>query len=221
MFKHQIVITAGLLALGIAGAGQAFAQAVPLYPAATALPPYEIVAIVRSTGLEPLSRPVRHGPIYALHAVDPAGHPVRVMVDARLGRIVRVAPAAHPRFAAPLPVLPPPYARPPAAIAMVPDGYGPGSRVAVLPPSYEAPYGPLAGRERLPLGPGRPTAAATPDAHANPTPLPRPRPQFAAAEPTPAATVAPQAPPAAHEGKDVAPGSTNAAPPAPVIEQHE
>jgi len=210
--KQTIAITAGLLALGLATAGDARAQA--LYPAATQLPPYEIVAIVRSTGLEPVSRPVRHGQIYALHAVDPAGHPVRVTVDSRLGRIMSVTPAAHARFAAP--ALPPPYARPPAGIAAVPDGYGPGPRAAVLPPSYEAQYGPLAGRERLPLGPGRPAAAgAAGDSHAIPTPLPRPRPQYAANEP--AATDGAQPAPAnAHKETPAA-----SAQPAPVVEQHE
>jgi hypothetical protein len=219
MFKHTIAICTGLLALGAAVAAPACAQMAPVYPAAVALPPYEIVAIVRSTGLEPLSRPVRHGPAYTLQAVGPAGYPVHVTVDARLGRIVRVVPAAHPRFAAP--VLPPPYARPPAGIAMVPDGYGPGARAAVLPPSFEGPYGSLAGRERLPPGPGRPAATTAADGQASPTPLPRPRPQFAAAEPPPAATVAPQTPPpaAANDTKDAKPAGTRAAP--PVVELHE
>jgi hypothetical protein len=215
--KQTITITAGLIALGLATAGDALAQAV--YPAATQLPPYEIVAIVRSTGLEPLSRPVRHGQTYVLHAVDPAGHPVRVTVDSRLGRIMSVTPAAHPRFAAP--ALPPPYARPPAAIAAVPDGYGPGPRAAVLPPSYEAQYGPLAGRERLPLGPGRPAAApAAADSHATPMPLPRPRPQYAATEP--ATTDGAQPAPATSNAHTQAPAaSAPPAPPAPVVEQHE
>jgi hypothetical protein len=108
--KQTIAITAGLLVLGLATAGDALAQAAPVYPAATQLPPYEIVAIVRSTGLEPVSRPVWRGQVYALHAVDPAGHPVRVTVDSRLGRIMSVTPAAHPRFAAPA-LPPPPTAR--------------------------------------------------------------------------------------------------------------
>ena len=220
---HKIAISAGLLALGLAGAGPAFAQVVPLYPAATTLPPYEIVAIVRSTGLEPLSRPVRHGPTYALHAVDPVGHLVRVVVDARLGRIVSVVLTAHPRFGAP--AAPAPYGRPPAAIAGVPDGYGPAPRAGVLPPSFEAPYGPLVGRERLPPGPGRPAAANSGDGSAHPPlPLPRPRPQFAAAEPASAPAVTPPAAPpaAATEISGTAAAGVKAAPPpAPVVEQHE
>jgi hypothetical protein len=218
---HKIAIGAVLLALGLAGTGPAFAQVVPIYPAATALPPYEIVAIVRSTGLEPLSRPVRHGPNYLLHAVDPAGHPVRVVVDARLGRIVSVALTAHARFRAP--VAPAPYGRPPAAIAMVPDGYGPALRAGVLPPGFEAPYGPLVGREHLPPGPGRPATTNSIDGSANPPlPLPRPRPQFAAAEPSAAALppAAPQA--AATEISGTASAGMKAAPPpAPLVEQHE
>jgi hypothetical protein len=59
---------------------------------AQGFPPYEVLTIVRSTGLEPLSRPVRHGPDYVLHAVDRRDREVRVIVDARSGRIVSVTP---------------------------------------------------------------------------------------------------------------------------------
>src|SRR6266446_3562709 len=60
------------------------------------LPPYEVAAIVRSTGLEPLGRPVRQGQAYAVRAIDDAGEEVRVIVDARLGRITKLVPLMDP-----------------------------------------------------------------------------------------------------------------------------
>jgi hypothetical protein len=56
------------------------------------LPPDGVLAIVRSKGLEPLSRPQRHGATYALSALDPADRKVQVTVDARSGRILSVSP---------------------------------------------------------------------------------------------------------------------------------
>jgi len=53
-----------------------------------ALPPYEILASVRSAGFRPLSRPVRRGPVYVVFAADRYLVDVRVMVDARTGRVV-------------------------------------------------------------------------------------------------------------------------------------
>ena len=66
------------------------------------------------------------GPTYALRAVDPAGEEVRVIVDAQRGRIVKVIPLMAPRYA--MPLLRPPYGRPPRPMAMVPEGYGPNPR---------------------------------------------------------------------------------------------
>src|ERR1700680_2654391 len=81
------------------------------------LPPYEIITIVRSTGLAPLTRPMRRGPYYVLVAVDRVGRQMRVVVDAQLGDIVNLRPAlaadsygpevgrpsGQPRVAAPSP----------------------------------------------------------------------------------------------------------------------
>jgi hypothetical protein len=90
--KKQLAICAGFLLLGLATAG---AQAV--YPGPglpdRALPPYEIMSIVRSTGLAPLTRPMRRGPYYVLVAVDRIGRQMRVVVDAQLGDIVNLRPA--------------------------------------------------------------------------------------------------------------------------------
>ena len=128
VLKHKIALCAGLVA-ALAVSGHALAQPAPplAYPGAgypiAGLPPHEIVTIVRSAGLEPLGSPVRQGPAYALRAVDPAGEEVRVIVDAQRGRIVKVIPLMAPRYA--MPLMRPPYGRPPRPIAMVPEGYGP------------------------------------------------------------------------------------------------
>ena len=137
------------------------------------LPPYEVAAIVRSTGLEPLGRPVRQGQAYAVRAVDEAGEEVRVIVDARLGRIVKVIPLMEPRYAVPL--LRPPFGRPPRPLAMVPDA-------GIEGPEFNGPgVGGLAA--------GRPAGAPhAPAAQAGP-PLPRPRPKVAATESQPAKPV--------------------------------
>jgi hypothetical protein len=173
------VVCTSLLALGVNPSAAVDAQSTPPgYDAG--VPPHEVLTIVRSMGLEPLTRPVRNGPAYALRAVDPAGEEVRVVVDARRGRVLHVSPLG-PRFS----VMPAPYGRPPGSIPSVPDGYGPSSRIAAVPPAADGPaiHGPGAGA--VPRAP----AIATPQpssAQAGPPPLPRPRPKVAAAE-TPAA----------------------------------
>jgi hypothetical protein len=140
------------------------------------LPPYEVAAIVRSTGLEPLGRPVRQGQAYAVRAIDEAGEEVRVIVDARLGRIVKVIPLMEPRYA--MPLLRPPFGRPPRPVAMVPDN-------GIEGPEFNGPgVGGLAA--------GRPAGAPhEPAAQAGP-PLPRPRPKVASTE-SPAAAPVPGA----------------------------
>jgi len=58
------------------------------------LPPYEIVTIIRSAGLDPLSRPFLRGPNYVMRAFDHDYQEVRVVVDARRGDIIRIVPVA-------------------------------------------------------------------------------------------------------------------------------
>jgi hypothetical protein len=224
--KQTIAIGAGVLALALAAADPAAAQLV--YPAPppgpAAMPPYEVLAIVRSTGLEPLSRPVRHGPAYVLRAADPAGQVMRVVVDSRLGRIVRVVPVFGPHYAAP--VGPPPYGRPPGAIALMPDGYSPNSRIAALPwPGLDGPpiHAPAGAYDGLP-GARAPAARAPPQpsAQAGPPPLPRPRPNVASAGTSAAKPMADAAPAAAPPAPKAAQDTTApaaAAPPA--VEMHE
>ena len=187
--QHKIALCAGLVA-ALAVAGHALAQPAPppVYPGTvypgTGLPPHEIVTIVRSTGLEPMGSPVRQGPTYALRAVDPAGEEVRVIVDAQRGRIVKVIPLMAPRYA--MPLLRPPYGRPPRPMAMVPEGYGPNPRAPMLPPGTEGPPPPnAAGPGGVPSGPARaPGAGVSPDpaVQVGPPPLPRPRPKLASTD---------------------------------------
>lgn len=200
---HQkIALCAGVLALSFTASTSVTAQqpAPPYYPGAVhpgtvypgpvpALPAHEILASTRSIGLEPLSRPVRFGPVYSLRAADPAGWEVRVFADARTGRILKVTPVLFPRYAGHVPP-PPAYGGQPGRITAVPDGYGPNSRIATLPPGAGGPP------------PDVPAAApAQPVAQAGPPPLPRPRPKLAAADTTaappgsPAISAAPQAQP--------------------------
>jgi hypothetical protein len=153
--KQKITLCAGLIA-ALAVSGHALAQPAPppVYPgtvySGAGLPPHEIVTIVRSTGLEPMGSPVRQGPTYALRAVDPAGEEVRVIVDAQRGRIVKVIPLMAPRYA--MPLLRPPYGRPPRPMAMVPEGYGPDPRAPMLPPGAEGPPPPNAAGPRRGTG---------------------------------------------------------------------
>jgi hypothetical protein len=227
--QHKIALCAGLVA-ALAVAGHALAQPAPppvypvtVYPGA-GLPPHEIVTIVRSTGLEPMGSPVRQGPTYALRAVDPAGEEVRVIVDAQRGRIVKVIPLMAPRYA--MPLLRPPYGRPPRPMAMVPEGYGPDTRAPMLPPGAEAPPPNAAGPAGVPGGPARapgPGASPDPTVQTGPPPLPRPRPKLAStdssdAKPGAAPVTPPSKPPNEHETTGSVTTPTNPAAAAPVEE---
>jgi len=171
VLKQRVLLCASIVAFSLAALSAGLAQPGPppypgtVYPGeGMILPPYEVAAIVRSTGPEPLGRPVRQGQAYAVRAVDEAGEEVRVIVDARLGRVVKVIPLMEPRYAMPL-LRPPAFGRPPRPVAMVPDG-------GIEGPEFNGPgVGGLAA--------GRPAGAPhEPPAPAGP-PLPRPRPKVA------------------------------------------
>jgi hypothetical protein len=217
--KRTIALYAAALALAAAGTDAALAQPVPppypgpAYPGeAMGVPPSEVAAIVISAGLEPLGRPLRQGPVYTMRALDPAGAEVRVIVNARMGRIVRIVPVTMPRYAVPV-------VRPPGRIMMAaPGGYGPNVRV----PDAEGfpPGGPPQGVAA--------TAPYDPAAPADP-PLPRPRPKLAStdapADKPPGTAQPPAAQGAAKDGKAPETTGSTSAPaarsaPAPV-EMHE
>jgi hypothetical protein len=193
--KHQIALCAAVVILGLVPSSSLLAQPAypPSYPGTypgspDGLPPYEIVAIVRSTGFEPLSRPVRQGPAYVVRAADPTGRVMHVFVNARMGRIVRVVPAMRDG------AMTPPYPIPPGRI--VPDGNSPNSRIAgfpegtdnIIPPDERNPVQSQSGL------PGSMPAPARVAPKAGPPPLPRPRPKTASvAEPPPSTPPAPGA----------------------------
>ncbi|HLH95519.1 MAG TPA: hypothetical protein VKW08_10430 [Xanthobacteraceae bacterium] len=209
--KKQIAVCAGLL-LGI---GSVQAQAIyagpgPFEPSAV-LPPYEIMSIVRSTGLAPLTRPMRRGSYYVLVAVDRVGRQMRVVVDAQLGDIVNMRPAtaAGPFGAEPGRLSPVPGAPPPDAAAATgaygahpgaDNGTGNSSPGTAPPRSAANPHA---------AGPAAPVSASSPVAQPQtrmavgepalppPPPLPRPRPKLALNEAPPVAAVPPPAPAAA------------------------
>jgi hypothetical protein len=194
--KHQIALCAAVVILGLVPSSSLLAQPAypPSYPGTypgsypgspDGLPPYEIVAIVRSTGFEPLSRPMRQGPAYVVRAVDPAGRVMHVFVNARMGRIVRVVPAVRDG------AMSPPYPIPPGRI--VPDGNSPNSRIAGFPAGTDD----IPPDERNPAQSGLPSSMPAPARAApkvGPPPLPRPRPKTAlVAEPAPSTPPAPGA----------------------------
>jgi hypothetical protein len=84
-------VVASLLApVIVVGAALVPASAQPLRPEVAGLPPFEIVAILRSAGFEPVARPVRGAGVFFVRAIDPYDDDVRLTVDARSGRIVAV-----------------------------------------------------------------------------------------------------------------------------------
>jgi uncharacterized membrane protein YgcG len=147
-------------------------SAQPFFAPVGSLPPYEALAIVRSKGLDPVSRPVRQGPVYVLRALNPGGQEFRVMVDATTGRIVKVvavAPTDPGGFAPPASI---------PSVRTVPDGNGPNPRMAVVPPDSDDDFEPLhpAPAVAAPKTPSRTAGKPAP-------PLPRPRPKEIAAAP--------------------------------------
>jgi len=156
------------------------------------------LAIVRSAGLDPVSRPARQGPVYVLRALNPAGQEVRVVVDASMGRIVKVVAVAptDPGAFAPPASIPPGRAVPPT------------SRSAALPSGSDDDM------DFEPLHPGAPAPGILPKpparTAAKPPPLPRSRPKEAAVA-APSASAAPiiaASPAAAPATATPAPAST-------------
>jgi len=198
--QQRTAIFAAVLALGLADVGIANGQAIYFGFAPRVydpgLPPHEIMRIVRSTGLAPLTRPGRRGPYYMVVAANRSGGQMRVVVDAYSGEIVRINPmlvaglyapqVAAPYDPAPRVVTVPPELRDP------PPGYGPNARFDDGVPPVPPRSVPSARIATAPAAAGLPpTAAAPPHTAALParTPTPRPRPSVASKE-TPAAAPA-------------------------------
>jgi len=219
--KKLLAISAGLALLGFVTVATAEAQIIyanpgyappgnvaPGYmgpgPSEPALPAYEIMSIVRSTGLSPLTRPMRRGAYYVLVAVDRVGRQMRVVVDAQLGDIVNLRPAlAAGSYGS--------YA-PEAGRQVGPSG------VVAAPPDIAGAnpaYGPRPGSEPYAYG-TRPGAAPRPGAETGLAPPPRPIPNARpAAANGPAPSVATPNEPALSTRVAVAEPALPPAPPLP------
>ena len=82
---QAIVMAAGLALVST------YAFADPLQPSlGGVLPPAKINGIVRSMGLRPTGQPVRQGHTYVVLATSRRGKSVRIIVDARLGKVLSV-----------------------------------------------------------------------------------------------------------------------------------
>lgn len=220
--RKRLAIGAGLLLLNLATVGLAGAQTIYTGPGVSeaVLPPYEIMSIVRTTGLTPLTRPMRRGPYYVLVAVDRVGRQMRVVVDAQLGDIVNLRPALAaasygPEITRPIgpPGAIPPLAGPPADAVGAAAVYGARPNVDTVPPpspprpishpsadlpQRTIPNGHAAGAASPALPPTR-LAVAEP-AGPPPPPLPRPRPKLAANEAAAAPPALPAVKPATPPG---------------------
>lgn len=120
--KHRLIYAA-LAMLALAAPNAAVAQGFEL----GALPPYEILTILRSTGMEPAGQLMRRGPNYVIRAFDDADREVRVVIAARSGDILSVTPVGA------APQMPPrggytrgPYERMPPGY-VPPGAYRPGA----------------------------------------------------------------------------------------------
>lgn len=183
----------GALACIVVGLASHVALAEPLRLAQAfppgALPPREIVLVVRSAGLLPTSEPALAGTTYVVRAVDPYGTPMRVIIDAHNGYILSV----H-RIAATEPPHPPYGAlgmreRPYNTAKEDTDGLVPPRAIPMRPPA--APDRPLSAAAPIRPPLPKPRAATAPADSAKPSPQGAPEPASTA--------VHPAAPPAANQ----------------------
>lgn len=159
---------------------QASASAEPLRLAQNApgvLPPYEVMTILRSTGLNPLHQPQRRGMTYVVRALSASGEEFRVTVDARYGDIMAAVPVEDTARAAP-----PASRRPGTTLGpyepVSPDGYlapprlpGPDIDDDDDLPTYAPRYGAPLPPATIPSAPVPRTQATAP---ITPSPLPPP-----------------------------------------------
>jgi hypothetical protein len=172
-------------------------------------PPHEILAMVRASGFDPVSRPVRSGRTFTLRAIDRYDLELNLVVDARTGRVLsanEVAPRDGARRG-PMPAYDPRDA----------PVYG---RIFGPP---EAGFGSPRPPGNVPAAPGVqsvPSAASAPNvANVKPqekaaarAPLPRPRPYVVEATgsvpiaaDTPAVPASPEAAPKPNGGESMPP----------------
>jgi hypothetical protein len=172
VISRFVIAAIAAIAMTVAAGAEPMRMAQAIAP--DVLPPYEIVTILRSSGFDPIGRPIRRGPDYVLRATDDDGREVRVAVDARSGEIVSVTPVMTASRTTPPglrmepdePDAPDGYIRPPRGV------YRSGS-----PAEYEDEprviYGPR-GSAQVPQEPP-PVVAARPPAAVDSGPIAEPR----------------------------------------------
>lgn len=175
--KRGLTIGLAIAALGAAvprvSAGTAPGEPVT---AADAMPAYEILTTVRELGLDPISQPLRRGPYYVLHAIDPLGVEMRVVADAHLGDILSVTLARPYDFV-------PYYFNGPRIIEVPPSSYG-DTVVAPAPRHHRRAKPRTKRRSEAPPAPAqhRPVLSAPPSPHAaGPSPI-YPTPKYGVAD---------------------------------------
>lgn len=180
MTTKFVITVAAALAVGTAVAGAQERRGPPA-PGANLLPAHEIITILRSTGFDPVGRPVRMGSRYEVQAIDPDDDDVRLLVDGRTGRILTV------RDGDGMEPMAPPFPR--EDFRQASGRFGPLSYGPMRPGGLVPPRGIPTGRSSATVDPPK-------------APVPRPRPE-ARGEPAMASTT-----PSAPTGTRAAPGAT-------------
>lgn len=171
--KHIVIVLAAVTG-SIAAAAPAAAQ---YYGAETdIISPREAADVVRAAGLDPISRPMWRPGRYIVHATDRYGRELRVVVDARLGEVVRAVTLGNPgdfgpRAYEPYPRPYPQAARPPMEME-APEEFD----SADVPPPDAAPHVIPAPRTGAAPAPSRSAALPPKPAAPKQAPLPRSRP---------------------------------------------
>jgi hypothetical protein len=155
MIKRRLLMVAAALAVGTSVAG-AQERLGPPVPGAHLLPAHEIITILRSTGFDPVGRPVRIGSRYEVQAIDPDDYGVRLLVDGHTGRILTVRDSEDA-----WPMEPP---VPPAGFRQAAGRFGPLSYGPLRPGGLVPPRGIPSRRSSATLDPQK-------------APVPRPRPE--------------------------------------------
>jgi hypothetical protein len=191
MIKRRLLMVAAALAVGTSVAG-AQERLGPPVPGAHLLPAHEIITILRSTGFDPVGRPVRIGSRYEVQAIDPDDYGVRLLVDGHTGRILTVRDSEDA-----WPMEPP---VPPAGFRQAAGRFGPLSYGPLRPGGLVPPRGIPSRRSSATLDPQK-------------APVPRPRPEVRH-EPAVVSNApgAPTAPGAAAKPNTGAAPSTDSAP---------
>jgi hypothetical protein len=123
--KTSTIMLAAIATLSTFGWGAA-AEPMGGPPFAGAMPPFEVMNIVRASGFRPLGPPIWRGRIYVVRAIERHGEDVRILVDSNSGRIVSVVPAGPPPGYSPASAYGPGPRDDPEAAYGRPETYRPG-----------------------------------------------------------------------------------------------